>query len=239
MLVFVFTVVVSAVPIQVGVVYDDVIKELGKPDGKITIGNKQVLTYGDAKVAIRDKNVISVSPEFKRLLEERESKLRLVKFMRESNYVNYRGQWVTPEEKKQIMRAEQNEENLPANDQTNESVWLSDFAEASALARSQNKKILLSFTGSDWCAWSIKLDEEVLSKSEFLQEAQQEYVMVNLDFPKRKKLHPEVKEQNESLAQQFKIGSFPSIIVLNSNGDLQSAGVYADGKPEDFIKSVL
>ena len=104
-LVFAVAVAVSAVPVQVGVIYKDVIQELGKPDGRLIIGNKQVLTYGEARVAIRDKNVISVSPEFERLLEERANKLKFVQSMREADLINYRGQWVTEAEKENILQA--------------------------------------------------------------------------------------------------------------------------------------
>lgn len=241
LLVFVLAVVVSAVPVQVGIVYEDVIEELGRPDGKMVIGNKQVLTYGDAKVAIRGKNVISVSPEFHRLLKERADKLKRIQTMREANLVNFRGQWITEKEKEQIIRAEEIENNSNIIMQDYDSIWLTDFVEASALAKSQSKKILLNFTGSDWCAWSIKLDEDIFSKPEFMQKAQQEYVLVKLDFPKRKKLDPTIKEQNKALAERFKIGNFPSVVVLTPSGNLHSAstGIHIKDNPEAFLSSIL
>src|SRR5262245_5687193 len=45
--------------------------------------------------------------------------------------------------------------------------WLDDFEKAKAQAKAENKKILLDFTGSDWCGWCKKLDAEVFSQSEF------------------------------------------------------------------------
>ena len=72
-----------------------------------------------------------------------------------------------------------------------------------------------------------------------MQKAQQEYVLVKLDFPKRKKLDPTIKEQNKALAERFKIGNFPSVVVLTPSGNLHSAstGIHIKGNPEAFLSS--
>ena len=58
-------------------------------------------------------------------------------------------------------------------------VWLTDAAQASKIAKEQNKDLLLLFTGSDWCPPCMKLEEEVFSQADFLQEAQQQFVSVS------------------------------------------------------------
>src|SRR4029077_667489 len=45
--------------------------------------------------------------------------------------------------------------------------WSLDFPQALARARAGNKMVLIDFTGSDWCPWCIKFDEDVLSTSKF------------------------------------------------------------------------
>ena len=48
--------------------------------------------------------------------------------------------------------------------------WFDDFAAAKAAARKEGKPILANFTGSDWCPWCIKLENEILGQKAFLDE---------------------------------------------------------------------
>ncbi|MGZ4982896.1 MAG: thioredoxin family protein, partial [Chthoniobacterales bacterium] len=45
--------------------------------------------------------------------------------------------------------------------------WLTDLKQAQEEAKTNNKLLLLNFTGSDWCGWCIKLDREVFSQPAF------------------------------------------------------------------------
>jgi hypothetical protein len=45
--------------------------------------------------------------------------------------------------------------------------WLTDYQLALQQAKAGNKKLLLDFTGSDWCHWCMKTEEDVFSKREF------------------------------------------------------------------------
>ena len=45
--------------------------------------------------------------------------------------------------------------------------WVADYDAALALAQETNKDILVDFTGSDWCGWCIRLDNEVFSNDAF------------------------------------------------------------------------
>ena len=76
----------------------------------------------------------------------------------------------------------------------------------------------MDFTGSDWCGWCIKLQKEVFSQPEFKEYASKNLVLVEVDFPRSKKIADDLKAQNESLAQHFQVQGFPTIIVLDSEG---------------------
>jgi len=39
--------------------------------------------------------------------------------------------------------------------------WYTDINEASAIAKKENKPMMLFFTGSDWCGWCVRLQNEV------------------------------------------------------------------------------
>jgi protein disulfide-isomerase len=117
-----------------------------------------------------------------------------------------------------------------------ESAWLNDYKKAQEEAKANKKLLLLNFTGSDWCGWCIKIDKEIWSQPQFKDYARDNLVLVELDFPRRKDQPVEVKKQNLQLAQQYEVLGFPTIVVLNSNGEkLWQFDGYFPGGPEAFI----
>jgi thioredoxin-related protein len=77
-----------------------------------------------------------------------------------------------------------------------QTAWQTDFQAAQARAKAQKKILLVAFTGSDWCPWCQKLKAEVFDKPPFATAAQKQFVLVDVDFPREKKLPAELKEQN-------------------------------------------
>ena len=69
--------------------------------------------------------------------------------------------------------------------------WLTSYEQAQKEAQSKKKLLLMDFTGSDWCGWCIMLDKEVFSKKEFQEYASKNLVLLELDFPRMKKMPPE------------------------------------------------
>jgi len=117
-----------------------------------------------------------------------------------------------------------------------ESGWQNDYKKAQEEAKAANKFLLLNFTGSDWCGWCIKFDREVLSQPQFKDYARDNLVLVELDFPRRKPQSADVKKQNLELAQRYEVLGFPTIVVLNSDGQkLWHFDGYFPGGPEAFI----
>jgi len=113
--------------------------------------------------------------------------------------------------------------------------WHTSVPEARALAKEQNKLVMLDFTGSDWCAWCVKLKKEIFSTPEFAEYASKNLVLVELDFPRKKKQSAELKAANKALAKQYSIRGYPTIIVLNSDGKQVGKLGYMRGGPEPFI----
>ncbi|MCF7847797.1 MAG: thioredoxin family protein [Kiritimatiellales bacterium] len=117
--------------------------------------------------------------------------------------------------------------------------WETDFSKASAKAKAENKYMLLDFSGSDWCGWCIKLDNEVFSKGEFKQYAKENLVLVMLDFPRNKsKQGAEVIKQNDELAKKFGIRGFPTVIILNPAGKPVAQTGYQDGGPVKYVEHI-
>jgi protein disulfide-isomerase len=113
--------------------------------------------------------------------------------------------------------------------------WLTSYEQAQKEAQSQHKLLLMDFTGSDWCGWCIMLDKEIFSKPEFKEYANKNLVLLELDFPRMKKMPPETVAQNERLAIQYQIGGFPTVLVFDSAGKQVGALGYTPGGPQAFI----
>ncbi|MEE9350197.1 MAG: thioredoxin family protein [Flavobacteriaceae bacterium] len=90
-------------------------------------------------------------------------------------------------------------------------VWLTDFDEAAKISKKTKKPILANFTGSDWCGYCKVLTRKVFSTLEFKEWAEDNVVLLELDFPKRKKLAPKLAKQNKALQRAFGVRGYPTI----------------------------
>jgi len=125
--------------------------------------------------------------------------------------------------------------------------WLVDVNEAYALSKKTGKPILANFTGTDWCGWCIKLKAEVFDKPEFKEWAKKNVVLLEVDFPRKKQLPEEIRQQNAGLQQAFQVQGYPTIWVFDMSKDpktnqygidaLGKTG-YVAGGPANFTKGV-
>lgn len=114
--------------------------------------------------------------------------------------------------------------------------WMTDFEAAKALAKKEGKSLLVDFTGSDWCGWCIKLDEEVFSQDAF-KKGSSDYVLVSIDFPNDKsRQSAELQKQNKKLQTTYKVQGFPAIILMDDQGRPFAATGYQHGGPKKYLK---
>lgn len=114
--------------------------------------------------------------------------------------------------------------------------WIDNYTKALADAKASGKLVLLDFTGSDWCPWCIKMDKEVFEKPAFKTYAKEHLVLVDVDFPNSKPLTQKVKKQNDGLKEQFKVSGFPTLVVVDGDGNLvKKFPGYQEGGPEKFV----
>lgn len=116
--------------------------------------------------------------------------------------------------------------------------WTTNFDEAKATADKENKNILLVFSGSDWCAPCIKLDKNVWQSEAFKAYANDKFVLLRADFPKKKaNVLPEaLKNANLALAEKYnKEGFFPLVVVLDKNGKVMAKKGYENQTAEKFV----
>jgi thioredoxin-related protein len=119
--------------------------------------------------------------------------------------------------------------------------WKHNLEEAKKEATEQNKKILLVFSGSDWCGPCIKLDKNVWQSDAFKSESQKNWVLIKVDFPKKKAnlLSPELTASNEKLAEKYDSdGNFPLIVLLDKTGKVLGKKGYLNISAEDYIQAI-
>ena len=116
--------------------------------------------------------------------------------------------------------------------------WLTNLQQAKELSTTQEKTILLVFQGSDWCAPCIKLNREIFESEPFMAYAKDHFIMLQADFPRRKKnaLDPELQTHNNALAERYnKGGVFPFVVVLNKDGRVLGQTSYSKKTPQEYI----
>jgi protein disulfide-isomerase len=116
--------------------------------------------------------------------------------------------------------------------------WETDYARALETAKHENKRVLVDFTGSDWCGPCIQLHKRVFSRPEFIEYAEKNLVLVEIDYPQRKKQSDTLVKQNERLAQQYGIEEkgYPTLVLLDPAGKVVRELQGYDGEtPADII----
>ncbi len=112
--------------------------------------------------------------------------------------------------------------------------WLVDLDQAYELSKKTGKPIMANFTGSDWCGWCKRLTASVFSKDEFKSWADDNVILLELDFPRRKKLPDEIRKQNMGLQSAFKVRGYPTVWVFDlekeaTSGKYQIKGIGKTG----------
>jgi cyclophilin family peptidyl-prolyl cis-trans isomerase/tetratricopeptide (TPR) repeat protein len=107
--------------------------------------------------------------------------------------------------------------------------WMTNFEEAKKKAAVENKDLLVDFSGSDWCYWCKKLDEEVFSKKEFLDYARKHFVLVLVDNPRRGAT-PEAR----ALMEKYQIRGLPTVMLMFADGRPYARTGYRRGGPTAY-----
>lgn len=106
---------------------------------------------------------------------------------------------------------------FPADYEAENDGWLVDIDEAYNLSKKTGKPIMANFTGSDWCGWCKRLTKSVFSQEDFKSWADDNVVLLELDFPKRKQLPDVVRAQNQNLQRAFQVRGYPTVWLFDLN----------------------
>lgn len=118
----------------------------------------------------------------------------------------------------------------------------SNLTKAQERTTQENKTMMMVFSGSDWCKPCILLKRDILTSPEFASYADENLVLLYLDFPSRRKneLSEEQKAHNEALAERYNpTGVFPLVLILNEDQTVAQRIEYKmNMEAETFIQHI-
>ncbi|RZM17705.1 MAG: thioredoxin family protein [Pedobacter sp.] len=121
--------------------------------------------------------------------------------------------------------------------------WNGNFDKALKQASETHKKILINFSGSDWCGPCIRLRKEILETEAFEKYADSNLILVRADFPRQKKNKLPVAQLklNEAMAERFNPdGKFPYTVLVDEKGKvIRSWDGFPNESPEKFVQEIL
>jgi thioredoxin-related protein len=116
--------------------------------------------------------------------------------------------------------------------------WMTNLDHALKIAKKENKVVFIDFTGSDWCQWCKRLSNEVFSHKEFEEFANNNLVLVKIDFPRNIEQSNATKFYNQQLANLYGVEGFPTIILLDKNGKGILKTGYIEGGVRNYIQQL-
>lgn len=116
--------------------------------------------------------------------------------------------------------------------------WDTNLMAAQEDAATEGKNLFVYFAGSDWCGWCDRFHREILTTSRFEGYLEENFVPVLIDFPRDIQQTEEQKEANEALAVRMGIEGFPTVIIMDGNGNELGRLGYLPGGPNNYISEV-
>lgn len=121
--------------------------------------------------------------------------------------------------------------------------WFSSMNDAYAQSVKDHKPILAYFTTSDTCGLCKQLETNVFSTPVFKTWAENNVVLLQMDFSKHNQLPDGNQEQYTGMAQYLKVTSYPTVWIVNvtheaENGRFKVKPIGKAGyeqSPERFI----
>lgn len=115
--------------------------------------------------------------------------------------------------------------------------WCESYSDSMKFAKGQSKPLLILFTGTAWCPACMKLEREVLNKPEFARAVANNFVFYKAEFNDPS---PEALESSPDkvLIDRYNIEAFPTIVVIDTNGNQLFTVNYKAGGPQVYANEL-
>ena len=115
--------------------------------------------------------------------------------------------------------------------------WTDDFDAALAQAGKEGKFVFAEFTRGD--NYSKELEDKVFSKPEFLDAAKKDFVLVHVGKPSdRLNLSEKAAARNPELFKKYEVDVFPYLLVIDAEGNRQTAVFCSETAPAPFLEEL-
>jgi len=116
--------------------------------------------------------------------------------------------------------------------------WLHSYSEAVSLSQSTSKPIVILFTGTSWCPACMKLEREVISNPEFSKSVGQKFIFLKAEFPEYSESSV-MASPYKPLLDRYNVNAFPTLVVVNANGQKLYTVNYKSGGPNVYAQELL
>lgn len=101
--------------VMLGSAMDQVIREMGEPQGKMSLGKQTVLVYPEGTITLENQRVveIGITAQSKARVEEERKKAAYIAAQKAKGLVEYEGLWLTPTDKTRLVN-DRLEKDYPA-----------------------------------------------------------------------------------------------------------------------------
>ncbi len=132
---------------------------------------------------------------------------------------------------------------LQAQEQTKQEInWLTNYNQALKIAQKEHKPLLILFTGSDWCPPCKAMHKDLFHNKEFIK-LSKKFVLLFIDFPKRKTLPEKQQAHNYEVASKYHRGGVPTMVFVSPQEKIiTKISGYRYGAPQrnlEVMKKVL
>lgn len=123
--------------------------------------------------------------------------------------------------------------------------WFTNIAEAVEESQREDEEksesgeyIFVYFAGSDWCPHCMRFEKEVINAPTFRRYLEKNFIPVLIDSPRYYTLSEEQKEYNEARLVEYQVNGFPTMVILDSDGEAVSVLGYSREGANGFIKTL-
>jgi len=118
-------------------------------------------------------------------------------------------------------------------------IWHRDYASAMNEAKTENKKLLIVFTGTDWIEICGKFYDEILGDPAFIETVSSKFALLKLEYPKDNVLPREEAAQKAVLREAYRVRGFPTVVLTDTAGRPFGLNGYQPLAPKEYGEQIL